>query len=68
MTSVVVTSITGEDYQEETAHERLRVYQENTQPLIEFYQGREELLEIDGEQSIEAVWEAVKDAVRSTSS
>ncbi|WP_336331013.1 adenylate kinase [Haloarcula sp. CGMCC 1.2071] len=57
-----------EDDQEETARERLRVYQENTQPLIEFYRNRGELIEIDGEQSIEAVWEDVKDAVRSTSS
>ncbi|MFC7116660.1 adenylate kinase [Natronoarchaeum sp. GCM10025703] len=57
-----------EDDQEETARERLRVYQENTQPLIEFYRNRGELIEIDGEQSIEAVWEDVKDAVQSTSS
>jgi adenylate kinase len=57
-----------EDDQEETARERIRVYQENTQPLIEFYRNRGELIEIDGEQSIEAVWEDVKDAVRSTSS
>jgi adenylate kinase len=55
-----------EDDQEETARERLRVYEENTQPLIEFYRNRGELIEIDGEQSIEAVWEDVKDAVRST--
>lgn len=57
-----------EDDQEETARERLRVYQENTQPLIEFYRDRGELIEIDGEQSIDAVWEDVKDAVPSTSS
>lgn len=56
-----------EDDQEETASERLRVYEENTQPLIEFYRDRGELIEIDGEQSIEAVWEAVEDAVRSMS-
>lgn len=54
-----------EDDQKETARERLRVYQENTQPLIEFYRERGELIEIDGEQSIEAVWKDVKDAVRS---
>ncbi|ELY35514.1 adenylate kinase [Natronorubrum tibetense] len=54
-----------EDDQEETARERLRVYEENTQPLIEFYRGIGELIEIDGEQSIEAVWEDVKTAVQS---
>lgn len=52
-----------EDDQEETARERIRVYEENTQLLIEFYRRRDELIEIDGEQSIDEVWEDIKETV-----
>lgn len=52
-----------EDDQEETARERIRVYEENTQPLIEFYRRRDELIEIVGEQSIDEVWEDIKETV-----
>lgn len=54
-----------EDDQEETVRERIRVYEENTQPLIEFYRSREKLIEVDGEQSIDEVWEDVKWTVQS---
>lgn len=54
-----------EDDQEDTARERIRVYEENTQPLIEFYRTRGVLSEIDGEQSIDAVWAEVEQAVQS---
>lgn len=52
-----------EDDHEETAQDRIRVYEENTQPLIEFYRTREKLIEIDGQQAIEDVWEDVKQVV-----
>ncbi|WP_158055985.1 adenylate kinase [Halorussus halophilus] len=61
----------GELYQrdddtEETARERIRVYEENTAPVVEFYDERGELARIDGEQSLEGVWEDVKAAIESS--
>jgi adenylate kinase len=54
-----------EDDTEETARERIRVYRENTEPVIEFYEDQGELARIDGEQTPDEVWEDVKDAVES---
>ena len=42
----------------ETVSNRISVYKKQTQPLIEYYQNRGVLLEIDGDQSIEAVFTA----------
>jgi adenylate kinase len=39
----------------EAIPERLRVYQQKTEPLIKFYQGREQLVEVDGVGEIEEV-------------
>lgn len=44
-----------DDDKEETVRERIRVYQEQTAPLCSHYDKRGKLVEIDGEQSIEAV-------------
>jgi adenylate kinase len=44
-----------EDDKVETVTNRIRVYLEQTQPLIDYYQQRNLLLEVDGAQSIEAV-------------
>lgn len=52
-----------EDDSEETARERIRVYNENTAPVVEFYDESGELARIDGEQSLEGVWEDVKAAI-----
>ncbi len=52
-----------EDDQEDTVRERIRVYEENTQPLIEFYRTRGTLIEIDGQQAIEDVWRDIKQVV-----
>ena len=41
----------------ETVSNRIKVYQKQTQPLIDYYQQHGVLLEIDGDQSIEAVFE-----------
>lgn len=46
-----------EDDTEAVVNERLDVYEENTKPVVEFYRDRDELIEIDGEGSPEAVWE-----------
>ncbi|PSP89546.1 adenylate kinase [Halobacteriales archaeon QS_4_69_34] len=45
-----------EDDTEDVVRERLRVYRENTEPVVERYRERGELIEIDGEQPPEAVW------------
>lgn len=44
-----------EDDQTETVTKRIRVYLEQTKPLINYYQQKGILLEIDGSQSIDAV-------------
>ena len=59
----------GELYQrpddaEETVRNRLRVYFEQTAPLIRYYEDKGLLAEVDGEQSIEAVQEALLAAIR----
>ncbi|MDF1500000.1 MAG: adenylate kinase [Anaerolineales bacterium] len=52
-----------DDDKEETVRERIRVYQEQTAPLCSHYDKRGKLVEIDGEQSIEAVTESLLQAL-----
>lgn len=47
------------DDSEETQRRRIDVYFEQTAPLLDYYRERDLLVEIDGEQSIEAVYEAL---------
>lgn len=55
------------DDNEETIRTRMRVYQEQTQPLLDYYQELTLLVEINGEQSIEDVFQdlvaVIKEAV-----
>lgn len=44
-----------EDDQEETVKKRIKVYLENTAPLIEYYQAKGVLVEVNGDQAIEKV-------------
>jgi adenylate kinase len=44
-----------DDDKAETVKQRIRVYLEQTQPLIDYYQGVGVLLEVDGAQPIDAV-------------
>jgi adenylate kinase len=53
-----------EDDREETVKERIRVYRQQTAPLCDYYGERGLFVEIDGEQSIEAVTEALLSAIR----
>ena len=55
--------IQREDDTAETVRERIRVYEENTRPVVEYYDDRGELTRVDGEQSLDAVWAAVRDVV-----
>ena len=52
-----------EDDTEETVRERIRVYQENTEPVIEFYEEEGDLIRIDGEQPPDEVWDDVREAI-----
>lgn len=60
-----------DDYRESIEH-RLEVYRDKTQPLLEFYRSRNQLIEVDGEQSIQtvnqAIQEKIRDAVRASGS
>lgn len=49
-----------DDDTEETVRERLRVFEENTAPVIEFYADFDEFVEIDGEGSPDEVWERIE--------
>ncbi|WP_306058863.1 adenylate kinase [Natronococcus wangiae] len=49
-----------DDDTEETVKERLRVYRENTEPVIEYYEDEGTLERVDGEQSPDEVWKDVK--------
>ncbi|WP_252698606.1 adenylate kinase [Natronosalvus vescus] len=49
-----------EDDSEETVRERLRVYRENTEPVLEYYGDKGVLERVDGEQAPDEVWEDVR--------
>jgi len=53
------------DDQKEVVLERLRVYQEQTQPLVAFYQDRVTFRSVDGNQSPDAVQTAILAAIDS---
>lgn len=55
--------IQREDDNEETISNRLDVYRDNTEPLIEFYRNREKLTTIDAEGAIDEVYERLTDAL-----
>jgi adenylate kinase len=52
-----------EDDKPETVRERLKVYWEQTSPLIDYYRDQGVLVEIDGDQSIDAVTEDLRAAL-----
>jgi adenylate kinase len=52
------------DDNEETIRTRMNVYAEQTQPLLDYYREKGVLVQINGEQSIEAVSQALLEAVR----
>lgn len=55
--------IQREDDNEATIRNRLDVYRENTEPLIEFYRKRGKLITIDAEGTIDEVYERLLDAL-----
>jgi len=52
-----------EDDNEESVRNRLDVFDDNTAPVIDRYEDREDFVTIDGEQSLDAVWSDIQDAV-----
>lgn len=56
-----------EDDKPETVRHRIDVYNEQTAPLIAYYQDKGILVEVDGTLSIEDVFDAIKQAVKETS-
>jgi adenylate kinase len=57
--------IQRDDDTEETVRERLRVYEENTAPVVERYREAGVLVEVDGEETPDEVFAAVREAVES---
>jgi adenylate kinase len=53
-----------EDDRAETVKNRIAVYFQQTAPLIEYYRGKGQLVEIDGTQSIETVTEQMLAAIK----
>lgn len=54
------------DDTEETAKNRLRVYLDQTHPVVEYYKARNLLITVDGEQSIDAVFAEIMEALAAT--
>jgi adenylate kinase len=52
-----------DDDTEETVRERLRVYRENTEPVVEHYRETDDLVTVDGEGTPDEVFDAIRDVV-----
>ena len=52
-----------QDDNEETIRRRLQVYREQTEPLIEFYSAREQLVAVDGDRNTELVTAELQQAL-----
>ncbi len=55
--------IQRDDDTEETARDRIEVFEENTMPVVEHFRGEAAFVEIDGEQAPDAVWSDLKTAI-----
>ena len=53
-----------DDDKEETVRNRLKVYRENTMPLIDYYGGKGTLVTIKGVGSIDDIFAKVKEVVQ----
>lgn len=52
------------DDNEETIRKRMRIYREQTRPLVDYYRDRGVLVEVDGMGSVEQVGDAIQEALR----
>jgi adenylate kinase len=55
--------IQRDDDTEDTVRERIRVYHENTEPVVEYYRETGVLEEIDGEDTPEEVWRELRETI-----
>lgn len=55
--------IQRDDDTEDTVRERLRVYEENTAPVVEHYRDESVLVEVDGEGTPDEVFETIREEV-----
>jgi len=55
--------IQRDDDTEETARDRIEVFEENTMPVVEHFSNEEAFVEIDGEQAPDAVWSDLEAAI-----
>ncbi len=53
----------GADDKEDVVRERLRVYREKTEPLVDYYRGKGLLREIDGNRPVDEVRRSILDAI-----
>lgn len=56
--------IQRDDDKEETVRNRIQVYWEQTAPLVDFYRDKGLLIEVDGEQPVEAVTDEMLAAIK----
>lgn len=56
--------IQRDDDTESTVTERLRVYRESTEPVIEHYEESGQLVRIDGERDPDAVWQEIEQTIQ----
>jgi adenylate kinase len=54
------------DDNEETIRHRLQVHHQETEPLIEFYQKRAQLVSVEGDRLVDDVTKALKEAIDSS--
>jgi len=59
--------IQRDDDKAETVERRIRVYMDQTSPLIDYYRGKGLLVEVDGTKSIEAVSKEILKAIKKES-
>jgi adenylate kinase len=57
--------IQRDDDTEETVRERLDVFEENTRPVIDYYDGEGELVRVDGEGTPDEVWSDLHEEIES---
>ena len=55
--------IQRDDDTEETVKERVRVYHESTEPVVEYYREAGVLEEIDGEDTPDEVWAELRETI-----
>ncbi len=55
--------IQREDDREEVVRERIKVYREQTEPIVDYYRRRNALVEVDGQGSVEEVFSRLVEAI-----